>query len=130
MSAQSNQTGAYSIMIVDDDDDNRAVVKTILTSNGYEVSEAAGGKQALEILKSHTPALILLDIMMPEMSGYDVVVHLKQQPSTQNIPIIMLTAKGEADDLIAGYKDYGVDYYITKPFTTRQLVAGIKLVLG
>lgn len=119
-----------SILIVDDDYDTRTVVKTILSGNGYEVEECASGPQALEKLKSYTPALILLDIMMPEMSGYDVVVHLKQKPETQNIPIIMLTAKGEPEDLIVGYKDYAVDYYIPKPFTTRQLLAGISLILG
>ncbi len=68
--------------------------------------------------------------MMPGMSGYDVVVHLKQKPETQNIPVIMLTAKSEPEDLITGYKDFAVDYYIPKPFTTRQLLAGINLILG
>ncbi len=119
-----------SILIVDDDDDSRAVVRTILTSNGFEVEDCPSGKSALEKLKTYAPALIILDIMMPEMSGYDVVVHMKQKPETQNIPVIMLTAKAEPEDLITGYKDYGVEYYITKPFTTRQLLAGIKLILG
>lgn len=119
-----------SVLIVDDDYDTRTVVKTILTGSGFSVEDAAGGKQALELLKTYKPDLILLDIMMPEMSGYDVVVHLKQKPETQNIPIIMLTAKGEPEDLIVGYKDYAVDYYIPKPFTTRQLLAGINLIIG
>lgn len=118
------------ILVVDDDADSRAMVKTILTGNGYEVEECENGKQALERLTQIEPALMVLDIMMPEMSGYDVVVHMKQRPETQNIPILMLTAKGEDEDVIAGYKDYMVDYYITKPFTTRQLLTGIKLVLG
>jgi CheY-like chemotaxis protein len=119
-----------SILVVDDDYDTRTVVKTILVSNGYEVEDCDGGKSALEKLKTYSPALILLDIMMPGMSGYDVIVHLKQRPETQNIPIILLTAKGEPQDLITGYKDYAVDYYIPKPFTTRQLLAGVSLVLG
>lgn len=119
-----------SILVVDDDYDTRTVVKTILTGNGFAVEDCPGGRQALEKLKTYTPDLILLDIMMPEMSGYDVVIHLKQRPETQNIPIIMLTAKGEPEDLITGYKDYSVDYYIPKPFTTRQLLAGINLILG
>ena len=83
----------------------------------------------MDMLKTFRPAAIILDVMMPGMSGYDVVVHLKQNPDTQNIPVIMLTAKGEPEDLITGYKDYGVEYYITKPFTSRQLLAGIKLIL-
>ena len=119
-----------TILVVDDDSDARTVVKTILSSNGYEVEEAGGGAAALDKLKTLRPALILLDIMMPEMSGYEVMVHLKQRPETQNIPVIMLTAKGEPEDLITGYKDYAVDYYIPKPFTTRQLLAGVRMILG
>ena len=118
------------ILVVDDDYDTRTVVKTILTGNGFEVEDAAGGQQALDKLQTYRPALIILDIMMPGMSGYDVVVHLKQKPETQNIPVIMLTAKSEPEDLITGYKDFAVDYYIPKPFTTRQLLAGINLILG
>lgn len=118
------------ILIVDDDYDTRTVVKTILSGSGYIVEEASGGKEALAALENFDPALIVLDVMMPGMSGYDVVVHLKQKPETQNIPIIMLTAKSEPEDLITGYKDYAVDYYIPKPFTTRQLLAGVDLIIG
>lgn len=120
----------FKVLVVDDDFDCRTMVKTILESSGYEALDAASGPIALELLKSTTVDLIVLDIMMPEMTGYDVVVRLKQRPETQNIPVVMLTAKGDPEDLIIGYKDYGVDYYITKPFTTRQLLAGIKLILS
>lgn len=123
-------TKTNDILIVDDDDDTRSMVKTVLESNGYTVEEARNGRDALEKLGTYTPTVVLLDIMMPEMNGYDVLVQMKQKPNTQNIPVIMLTAKGEPEDLITGYKDYGVEYYITKPFTTRQLLAGIKLVVG
>ena len=123
-------TSKITIMIVDDDADTRSVVGTILTSRGIKVEACSGGAEALERLDEVTPDLFILDIMMPEMSGYDLLVHLKQRPKTQNVPVIMLTAKGEPEDLITGYKDYGVEYYIPKPFTTRQLVAGIKLILG
>ncbi len=118
------------IFVVDDDYDTRTVVKTILVSSGFEVEDCESGMVALEKLKTITPELILLDIMMPGMSGYEVMVHLKQRPETQNIPVIMLTAKGEPEDLITGYKDYAVDYYIPKPFTTRQLITGVNLILG
>lgn len=118
------------ILVVDDDPDTRSMVRTILESSSFNVKEAENGKIALERIEELKPNLILLDINMPEMNGYDVVIHLKQKPDTQNIPIIMLTAKSEPEDLIAGYKDYAAEYYITKPFTTRQLLAGIKLVLG
>ncbi len=119
-----------TIMIVDDDDDNRTLVKTILANQGYEVEECSGGKEAIEKLKTLEPGLVILDLMMPEISGYDVLVHMKQHPHTQNIPVIFLTAKGEPEDVLSGYKDYGVEYYITKPFTSRQLLAGIKLYLS
>ena len=119
-----------SILVVDDDPDSRAMVRTILESDGYAVEECSGGREALTKMETYTPELVLLDIMMPEMNGYDVLVHMKQKSETQNIPVIMVTAKGDPEDLITGYKDYGVEYYITKPFTTRQLLAGVKLVLG
>jgi two-component system phosphate regulon response regulator PhoB len=118
------------VLIVDDDDDARTVVRTILTSSGFEVTDAADGESALEKIQSFIPDLIVLDIMMPGMSGYDVVLRLKQKPETQNIPVIMLTAKTDPEDLLLAYKDYAVDYYIPKPFTTRQLLAGVELVLG
>lgn len=116
-------------MIVDDDDDGRQMVATVLIAQGFEVFECSRGKEALEKLKDCKPAVILLDIMMPEMSGYDVLVHMKQRPETQNIPVIMLTAKGEGEDIIAGYQ-YGADYYIPKPFTTKQLLYGISLFVS
>ena len=119
-----------SILVVDDDEDTRSLVKTILTTNGFTVRDAATGKEAIEILKDFQPALVILDIMMPGLSGYEVVVQMKEFPATQNIPVMMLTAKADPDDVLLGYKDYGVEYYITKPFTTRQLLAGIKLILG
>lgn len=118
------------ILIVDDDDDARTMVKTILTGGGFDVIDCNSGPRALDAMKTLSPSLVILDIMMPEMSGYDVVVHMKQRPETQNIPIMMLSAKDDPEDLITGYKDYGVEYYIPKPFTTRQLLAGIKLILG
>ena len=77
-----------------------------------------------------TPALLVLDIMMPELNGYQVVERMKLNPKMQNIPIMMVTAKASDEDVIEGYKTYAVDYYITKPFNTRQLLAGIKLILG
>lgn len=118
-----------SILVVDDDFDCRNLVKTVLSSNGFTVEVCADGTEALEKLKSFSADLVVLDIMMPGLSGYDVVVHMKQRPETQNIPIIMLTAKGEPEDMITGYKDFAVDYYIPKPFTSRQLLSGIKLIL-
>jgi two-component system phosphate regulon response regulator PhoB len=124
-----NPSPAQTILVVDDDADCRSVVNTVLASSGYKVIEASDGYEALKTLKTMSPDLIVLDIMMPGLSGYDVVIHMKQRPETQNIPIVMLTAKGEYDDVISGYNEYSVDYYISKPFTSKQLISGIKLVL-
>ncbi|MCC6220280.1 MAG: response regulator [Deltaproteobacteria bacterium] len=117
------------ILIVEDDDDARALVEMILTNKGYVVKGCAGGREALEVLeKANKPALVLLDVMMPEVNGYDVLVSMKQKPETQNIPVIMLTAKSQGDDIISGYQ-HGADYYIPKPFTSEQLLYGISLFL-
>ena len=117
-----------SILLVEDDEDSRSMISIVLETKGFSVVTAANGLEALERLKEQTPALVLLDIMMPEMNGYDVLVHMKQRPETQNIPVIMVTAKGEGADIITGYQ-YGADYYIPKPFTTEQLLYGISLFL-
>ena len=117
------------ILIVDDDPDCRTLVQAVLLSQGYRVEQAVDGHDAVKKLETIRPDLIVLDIMMPGLSGYDVVVHMKQRPQTQNIPIIMLTAKGEDEDVMLGYSEYQVDYYIPKPFTSRQLLSGIKLIL-
>jgi len=118
-----------NVLIVEDDFGARTIAKTILSSAGYQVAEAANGQEALDIIAEQKFDAIVLDLMMPVMSGYDVVVRLKQQPETQNIPVIMLTAKGEDEDILTGYRDFACDYYITKPFTSGQLIQGVKLVL-
>jgi len=119
-----------TILVVDDDEDCLAMVKTILTNSDFQVFTAPNGKEALKQLQSLNPALVILDIMMPEMNGYEVVEAMKADTNLQNLPVMMLTAKATDEDVIEGYKTYAVDYYITKPFNTRQLMAGVKLILG
>ena len=116
------------IMVVDDDESTRTIVKTILQSVGYTVETCSNGLEALDKLKDIKPSLVILDIMMPEMSGYEVMVRMKQNPATQGIPAMFLSAKGDPNDLLSGYNDYCVEYYITKPFTAQQLLAGVKLI--
>lgn len=118
------------ILIVDDDKDTRNIIRTILLAKGYETKEAVNGREALEMIESDKPVLVLLDVMMPEVSGYDVITKLKLHPHTQDIPVIMLTAKGEDEDILKGYNDFSVDYYIPKPFTPKHLLNGIELILG
>ncbi len=116
------------ILVVDDDENTLTIVKTILLSAGYAVETCESGANALERLKEIKPNLVILDIMMPDMSGYEAMVRIRQNPLTQDIPAMFLSAKGDPSDLISGYNDYCVEYYITKPFTAQQLLAGVKLI--
>jgi DNA-binding response OmpR family regulator len=118
------------ILIVEDDPDTRTIIRTILNAKGHKTVEAENGLIALNVLETLEVKLILLDIMMPELSGYDVIVRLRMRPKTQSTPVIMLTAKGEDEDVLSGYNQYQVDYYITKPFTPKTLINGVDLVLA
>ena len=118
-----------TIMVVDDNPDIITIVKTILEGKGYQVLSASGGQELLNLLTERKPDLIILDIMMPEMDGLEVLGRLKAVTETASIPVILLTAKVQYEDVLGGYK-LGADYYITKPFTSTQLVNGINLLLG
>jgi CheY-like chemotaxis protein len=118
-----------TIMVVDDNPDIITIVKTILEGKGYQVLSASSGQELLNLLVDRKPDLIILDIMMPEMDGLEVLGRLKAVTETAAIPVILLTAKVQYEDVLGGYK-LGADYYITKPFTSTQLVNGINLLLG
>jgi len=118
-----------TIMVVDDNPDIITIVKTILEGRGYTVFSACSGPELLNMLPNQKPDLIILDIMMPEMDGLEVLTRLKGKTETATIPVILLTAKVQYEDVLGGYK-LGADYYITKPFTSTQLVNGINLLLG
>lgn len=112
------------ILIVDDIVKNLKLLDRTLESEGYDVAVAQSGMEALELIKSDPPDLILLDIMMPEMSGYDVCKKLKADENTKSIPVIFLTAKNESTDIVHGFRIGGADY-ITKPFDKDELLARI-----
>ncbi len=118
-----------TIMVVDDNPDIITIVKTILEGRGYTVFSASSGPELLSMLPNQKPDLIILDIMMPEMDGLEVLTRLKGKTESATIPVILLTAKVQYEDVLGGYK-LGADYYITKPFTSTQLVNGINLLLG
>jgi len=118
-----------TIMVVDDNPDIITIVKTILEGRGYTVFSASSGPELLNMLPNHKADLIILDIMMPEMDGLEVLTRLKGKTETASVPVILLTAKVQYEDVLGGYK-LGADYYITKPFTSTQLVNGINLLLG
>jgi signal transduction histidine kinase len=119
------------ILVVDDSEINREVVGHALRKNGYQVVEAASGKEALEKIKSETPVLIVLDLMMPEMSGYDVTKLLKEDEAYaafKAIPIMMLTAKTSLEDKIYGLQ-LGADDYLGKPFSIQEFLARVHVLL-
>ena len=117
------------ILVVDDNPDSIAIMKSILESRGYQVVVAESGAQALEAIKNNQIDLVLLDVMMPEMSGLEVLQQIKDNAMTGRLPVILVTAKTQDEDVLSGYQ-FGAEYYITKPFTAKQLLYGIDLVLG
>jgi len=113
------------ILVVDDEETIREVVSRYLVREGFQVSEAADGFEALDSIKENPPDLIVLDLMLPGIDGLTLTEHLRQD---REIPIIMLTAKGDPTDRIRGL-DLGADDYITKPFSPQEVVSRIRAVL-
>lgn len=122
------QTNNHKILIVDDVSRNIQVVAQILQPEGYQISFAKDGPTALDRVKHSDFDLILLDIMMPGMDGYEVCRQLKADPRTQPIPVIFLTAKTETDDLVRGFEAGAVDY-VSKPFNGTELLARVQTQL-
>lgn len=120
---------ADTILVVDDSEDIALISARMLTQRGFAVSTAADGHEALAMVARQRPSCILLDVMMPRMSGLEVLQALKANPATSSIPVIMVTAKTGDEDVLHGYQQ-GADYYITKPFTADELLYGVNLVLG
>ena len=113
------------ILIVDDDTTNLQVIGSFLYNKNYKIILAKSGYDALKSVENNHPDLILLDIMMPGMNGYEVCEKLKANNQTKDIPVMFLTAKTETKDLIKGFNTGGVDY-ITKPFIKEELLARIQ----
>ena len=117
-----------SVLVVEDEDDIRELVSYNLLKEGYQVAGAASGEDALATVESKTPDLILLDIMLPGLDGLKVCRKLKENPRFASIPVVMLSAKGEEPDIVAGL-NMGADDYITKPFSPKVLLARVRAVL-
>jgi len=117
------------IMVVDDEPDLLEVVKLILESDGYQVVTASSGQDALNRIEKDMPDLVLLDIIMPRMDGWEVFSRIKSNPKTTDIPVIMLTAKDQRIDKLIGLHVVRVNDYITKPFGRAELLERIKRVL-
>jgi DNA-binding response OmpR family regulator len=115
------------ILVVDDEEVIREFLKDCLVKLGYEIKEAADGEQAIEELGREDFGLLICDIQMPNKDGWQVIREVRSNPKTKDIPVIILTGKGEEDDIVKGY-ELGTNYYITKPFTYSQLLYGINLM--
>jgi two-component system phosphate regulon response regulator PhoB len=115
------------VLIVDDDPDIVRLVGYNLTHSGFEVTTATTGRNALEIVRTQPPDLIILDLMLPDVDGMEVCRTLRQRP-TRRIPILMLTARGDEIDRVVGF-ELGADDYVSKPFSPRELVLRVKSIL-
>ncbi len=109
------------ILIADDEQTLRLLVRATLEDENYEILEASDGQEALEIARREQPTLLLLDVQMPAMTGFEVCEQLKSDPATANIVVVMLTVKSQQTDKEQG-KTVGADYYFTKPFRPLQLL--------
>jgi twitching motility two-component system response regulator PilG len=116
------------ILIVEDEESLLKLESILLISKGFEVKGVANGRAALDAVAEEKPDLVLLDIMLPEIDGFEVCRQLKSNPDTRNIPVIMLTAKKSREDMVRGEK-VGADWYITKPFKSAMVIETIQRFL-
>ena len=115
------------VLIVDDDPDIQRLVSYNLMQAGFEVAAAETGRKALEAVQKHPPDLIILDLMLPDVDGMEVCRTLRQRENSRQIPIVMLTARGEEIDRVIGF-ELGADDYVMKPFSPRELVLRVKSI--
>jgi len=120
--------GRENVLVVDDEEDILRLVEYNLEKHGYTATCVSSGEDALREARLHTPDLLVLDLMLPGVDGLEVCRLLKRNPKTAQIPIVMLTAKGEEADIVAGL-EMGADDYVTKPFSPRVLLARLRAVL-
>ncbi len=117
------------ILCIEDEAEMIDLIRLILTRRGFDVRGANGGKEGLEIMRKEHPDLILLDLMMPDMDGWEVYQQMKADDSTKNIPVIVVTAKAQSIDKVLGLHIAKVDDYIAKPFSPQELLTSVDNVL-
>ena len=125
----NSQKAHKKLLLIDDDPNLILLVKDYLEFRGYNVVTAENGREALEVLDHNIPDMIICDVMMPEMDGYALVKHIRQEPQTNNIPILFLSAKGQSQDRVKGLNE-GADVYMVKPFEPEELVAQVESSLN
>jgi two-component system response regulator VicR len=126
----SNNTGAIKIVCIEDDPEMIDLVKLILTRKGYDVTGATNGPDGLEAVKQVQPDLVLLDLMMPDMDGWEVFQRIRGDENTKNVPVIVVTAKAQSIDKVLGLHIAKVNDYITKPFGPSELLSSVLRVLN
>jgi len=117
------------VLLVDDEDDLRRVMRDLLEREGFSVQEARDGVQALDEVDRHAPDIIVLDLNLPGLDGYSVLSQLRSRPATRDIPIVVLTAKGDEENEVKVF-ELGADDFLSKPFRARALAARLEAVLG
>lgn len=118
----------YKVLVVEDDDSISNVVELNLRLDGYEVFLAADGEEGLAMVEEIEPDLVILDVMMPKIDGWEVLMRLRQRPETRDMPVIMLTAMGDEQSKVMGLRG-GADDYVAKPFSPLELTARVKVIL-
>lgn len=117
------------VLVVDDENDLLLIIKTALMSEGYSVETANNGLDAIAMAQDNTPDLVILDMMMPEMNGFEVLAQLRQQVNTERTPVIMLTGISEKGTIREAL-DSGIHFYIVKPFEFHDLLSKVKLAIA
>ena len=121
----NSQKDSKKLLLIDDDPNLILLVKDYLEFRGYDVMTAENGREALEVLDRKVPDMIICDVMMPEMDGYSLVKHIRQESRTNTIPVLFLSAKGQSQDRVKGLNE-GADVYMVKPFEPEELVAQVE----
>ena len=117
------------ILVVEDEKQISDMIAFKLRNSGHQVIQAHDGEQALDLAKGHLPDLVMLDVMMPGIGGFEVLRRLKIDPALRAVPVIMVTAKGHERDVLSGLQGGAVDY-VVKPFSLKELAARVELALG
>ena len=125
-----NNTNTKHILCIEDEPEMIDLIRLILGRRGFEVVGAAGGKEGLEKMRENTPDLVLLDLMMPDMDGWEVYQQMKADEKTKDIPVIVVTAKAQSIDKVLGLHIAKVDDYIAKPFSPQDLLSSVDKVFG
>ncbi len=118
------------LVYIEDEEEMIDLVRLILSRRGYEVMGANGGREGLDLVRSELPDLVLLDLMMPDMDGWDVYQQMKSEEKTRDIPVIVVTAKAQSIDKVLGLHIAKVEDYISKPFSPQELLDSVEKVLA